>query len=470
MKKVCCQLSPFSHVQVREDPCANSVQICLKKRKSSRDLENERIRILLERQKEQILGEVRSEIQKHELQAESDRRSIQELTGIVDSQRMEIVHTITGCDQSSRDQLPLQEELSERNRALRETRIRNMRDMEELQNSPVLKVEEPSRRKLIENQNTIMELSARIQELQNEVNCMNGSRDFKDAESVRSGPSHVPSQPALLPLCRDPGGLLSRNNHPPDIWNSQGISGNVFANPRASSSSLYPGGFNPWISNVTEDTLVLTSTGRPVTFGECQIPDTVLIPRLQSGPSAENSFDPEEGKFLNNYGADKQRLQISELHFDKFPTPTTFACWKIRFKTEVCICSQFPTEALLWVKEVKMVESVDDLKSSRSIKGTRGPDFELLDARIASALNKIIQNTRFKKNISWEEMEGQKEDRFLRGRQIAYLIYEHIQVTGANDSVENYADLFTLALRNDNIQEFDTKWDENSIVDDTSPI
>ena len=41
-------------------------------------------------------------------------------------------------------------------------------------------------------------------------------------------------------------------------------------------------------------------------------------------------------------------------------------------------------------KEVEMVESVDDLKSPRSIKGTYGPDFELLDARIASALNKII--------------------------------------------------------------------------------
>ena len=36
-------------------------------RKSSRDLENERIRILLERRKEQILAEVRSDIQKHEL-------------------------------------------------------------------------------------------------------------------------------------------------------------------------------------------------------------------------------------------------------------------------------------------------------------------------------------------------------------------------------------------------------------------
>ena len=115
---------------------------------------------------------------------------------------------------------------------------------------------------------------------------------------------------------------------------------------------------------------------------------------------------------------------------------------------------------MLWIKEVEMVESVDDLKSSRSIKGTHGADFELLDARLASALNKIIQNTRFKKKVSLEEMKAHKEDRFLRGRQIAYLIYEYFRVTGANDSVENYADLFTVVLRNDDIQEFDSKWDE----------
>ena len=122
----------------------------------------------------------------------------------------------------------------------------------------------------------------------------------------------------------------------------------------------------------------------------------------------------------------------------------------------MCTCSQFPAEAMLWINEVEMVESVDDLKSSRSITGTPGPDFELLDARIASALNKIIQNTRFKKRVSLEDMKAHKEDRFLRGRQIAYLIYEYFRVTGANDSVENYADLFTIVLRNDDMQEFDS--------------
>ena len=64
--------------------------------------------------------------------------------------------------------------------------------------------------------------------------------------------------------------------------------------------------------------------------------------------------------------------------------------------------------------------------------------------------------TRFKKKVSLEEMKAYKEDRFLRGRQIAHLIYEYFWVTGANDSVENYAELLTVVLRNDNTQEFDT--------------
>ena len=108
---------------------------------------------------------------------------------------------------------------------------------------------------------------------------------------------------------------------------------------------------------------------------------------------------------------------------------------------------------------MEMVDSLDDLKSSLSIRGIRMPDFEVLDARIASARNRIIHNSHFKRRNSLEEQKAQKEDRFLRGRQIAYLIYEHFRVTGANDSVENYTDLFTIVLRNDDIQEFDSKWD-----------
>ena len=97
---------------------------------------------------------------------------------------------------------------------------------------------------------------------------------------------------------------------------------------------------------------------------------------------------------------------------------------------------------MLWIKEVEMVDSVDDFKSSRSIQGyTHFPNFEMLCARIASALNKIIQNSYFKKKVSLEEQKAQKEDRFFRGRQTAYMIYDHFRITGAHDTVLDYADL-----------------------------
>ena len=59
-------------------------------------------------------------------------------------------------------------------------------------------------------------------------------------------------------------------------------------------------------------------------------------------------------------------------------------------KIKVTTCSDFPSEAMLWIKEVEMVNSVVELNSSRSVSGKNFPNFEMLDSRIASALNKII--------------------------------------------------------------------------------
>ena len=84
----------------------------------------------------------------------------------------------------------------------------------------------------------------------------------------------------------------------------------------------------------------------------------------------------------------------------------------------------------------------------------------MLDAKIASALNKIIPNSQFKKKVNHEEQKTQKEDRFLRGKQIAFMIFDYFRVTAAHDAVSDYADLLSVAFHDDNIQEFDTGWDE----------
>ena len=137
--------------------------------KPSYDSDNERIRILFERQKEQILANFRAEIQKLEFQADSDRRSIQELSGIIESQRREI------------DPAFARDEQLRRNRDLREAHMKSLNEMEELKEFQGSTFDEFSRRRLIGNQDTILEFIGKIQEMRNETNCMNDSRDFKDA-------------------------------------------------------------------------------------------------------------------------------------------------------------------------------------------------------------------------------------------------------------------------------------------------
>ena len=106
-----------------------------------------------------------------------------------------------------------------------------------------------ARRRFVEDQDTILELTGKIQELQNEINCMNDSRDFQDAESVRSGNSHDTSQPVSFTLHPIPGGMLSRSigmpsriEGPPRIWDTHGIFGKRFCKPSCVLFSTLPAG------------------------------------------------------------------------------------------------------------------------------------------------------------------------------------------------------------------------------------
>ena len=61
---------------------------------------------------------------------------------------------------------------------------------------------------------------------------------------------------------------------------------------------------------------------------------------------------------------------------------------------------------------------------------------------------------------SVEEQRAQKHNWFLGGRQIAYLIYNHFQATGAYDGAQGLSDLFNICLHDDDVHDFDTRWDQ----------
>ena len=122
------------------------------------------IRTLLDNQKEQIPAECQARINQHEFQAA----------------------------RAEEDQRFLQGQLLQQNLEFREAHQRSLTEMEELRQFQSSTFDTMARRKLVEDQNTILELSGRVQELQNEINCMNDSKDFQDAESI--GNSHVTSR------------------------------------------------------------------------------------------------------------------------------------------------------------------------------------------------------------------------------------------------------------------------------------
>ena len=184
-------------------------------------------RLALEAQRDHLLAEAKSEVLKQECRAERAECAIRELQRQIQSNRMEIDHTNLGYETSRREQARLHEELAKRERALRETHIRSIHEVEELRRAQELRIDEFSRQELRQSQATFNELTSQIQELQERVNLMNDSREFQDVESACSGRlSTVPSQPAVVP---SPRGMPSRDQSLRlDTWNLLGASGKRF--------------------------------------------------------------------------------------------------------------------------------------------------------------------------------------------------------------------------------------------------
>ena len=145
---------------------------------------------------------------------------------------------------------------------------------------------------------------------------MNDSKDFQDAESVRSGNSHVTSQPGVFPKHPPFEGLLRpsfvsprHTDGPPNIWDTSGISGNVFAHPQASSSAPYPQELNSIWKKTIEEPIHMS------TAEKSGIPERDQDLRCQSGSSAKDSviFSEETIQRIMEQTNNDCRFRISSL-------------------------------------------------------------------------------------------------------------------------------------------------------------
>ena len=120
------------------------------------------IRTLLEEQRQTIIAEYREKVSHHELRAAHAEEESRLLQGQLWRQKLEF----------------------------REAHQQSLTEMKELLKFKSSIFDTIARRKLIEDQNTILELSGRIQELQNEVNCMNDSKDLVEIPTLQVDQCH----------------------------------------------------------------------------------------------------------------------------------------------------------------------------------------------------------------------------------------------------------------------------------------
>ena len=89
----------------------------------------------------------------------------------------------------------------------------------------------------------------------------------------------------------------------------------------------------------------------------------------------------------------KKRTNTSSKELVRIRHSLEFQSWPVNFKTEVCANSAFLRITMHWNKEVETAKSIDDLVTSQSITGRRDlPDYEMLDAKIASAFKKLLMS------------------------------------------------------------------------------
>ena len=65
---------------------------------------------------------------------------------------------------------------------------------------------------------------------------------------------------------------------------------------------------------------------------------------------------------------------------------------------------------------------------------------------------------------SSNKKQHKKRQRFLTGRQVAWMIYEYVKVSDEDESVLDFDEILKVELKNDNVQPFNARWDETIIA------
>ena len=145
---------------------------------------------------------------------------------------------------------------------------------------------------------------------------------------------------------------------------------------------------------------------------------------------------------------DYPRISFTEWNLGKFPDSVEFQSWKVNFRTETCLRAADPQITVLWIKEVEIAK-INRRTCDIEVDYTANRFHRLRYAWCCDCvcLEKTSRQAyvHYRKRLRVEEQRAQKDDRFLRGRQIACMIYEYFRATGAYEAGQGRSDLFKIS-------------------------
>ena len=407
---------------------------------SMRDREN--LHKILEREAESSIqgeNEAQKNYQKIEADVEitrweqrSSEIALHESYRELETQRLQLLQENL-WDNAQSDRISLCGELGMRNNLFKKSRTKDCQEIEELRRRCCEESDRARQAKLDElsvmqqrDPQTVSQLLAQMRESQDKVNSLSDAREFHDPETASSsGASHVTSPPLTNPSlqnCASPRFWIA-------AWNTQydGIS-DVFE--RLPAREGQP-------QNISKKSRNLASSSRgvkPKLTEHTMTTGSKRRPKQQDLSNSRNFLHCGDGISRHTGGTyshggmmEYPRFPISELHLAKFPDSMEFGKLESQFQDwSLCEDSESSNHDVMdhrsWESKVNWRIEYIEINSWR----TDIQDCEMLDVMIASALKKIVNShIQFLKRICVEEQRAQKYDRFLRGRQISYMICEH---------------------------------------------
>ena len=144
-------------------------------------------RSLLEGNKDHLLCQARSELMRLEDQVGYLKKCTSELQQQAFAQRLELQNAQHGCIESRREHARLQEELSMKEKLLRDTQIGNITELGEMKRAQELRVDEFSVQKIRDSHETIQKLTSQLQSMQEQMNSVDDSGKFKKWNQIIVG-------------------------------------------------------------------------------------------------------------------------------------------------------------------------------------------------------------------------------------------------------------------------------------------